>query len=156
MMTTSTSPDYAALIALLDNEILLLRTFVETLQQEQQLLARNTDVSMLPTVIAQKTDLYRDLTDIGRQRAAWLVSAAFSGMQSLLDEIRVLDQPLGATLTQRWQTLLGLAREARAHNDTNGRLVRTRMSYNRAALDALRMAGGMRSPSTYGADGRMS
>ncbi|MCP1118747.1 flagella synthesis protein FlgN [Robbsia andropogonis] len=154
-MTPTPSPNYATLLIILDHEISALRLFVTTLQEEQQLLARSTDVSTLPDLVARKTELYRQLTDLGRQRTSWFVAGSLSGMQALLDRIREAEPAVHAEIAEKWETLLGLARTARASNETNGRLVRTRMVYNRSALDAIRMASGTMAPSTYGSDGRM-
>lgn len=154
-MTPTLSLNYAVLLTLLDHEIAALRLFVTTLQEEQQLLARSTDVSTLPDIVTRKTELYRQLSDLGRQRTSWFVSAALSGMQSLLERTRQSDPVVTEEIAAKWETLLGLARSARASNETNGRLVRTRMVYNRSALDAIRVASGATTLSTYGADGRM-
>ena len=154
-MTPTSSLHYASLLAMLDHEIAALRIFVATLQEEQQLLARSTDVSTLPELVTRKTELYRQLTDLGRQRTAWFATSGISGMQALLERTRESDPAVTEEIAEKWETLLGLARTARASNETNGRLVRTRMVYNRSALDAIRSASGAPKLSTYGADGRM-
>jgi flagella synthesis protein FlgN len=154
-MTPTLSLNYASLLAMLTHEIDALRIFVTTLQEEQQLLARSTDVSTLPELVTRKTELYRQLTDLGRQRTAWFATSGVSGMQALLERTRTSDPAVTEEIAEKWETLLGLARTARASNETNGRLVRTRMVYNRSALDAIRVASGATTLSTYGADGRM-
>lgn len=147
------SPDFAAFQALLDDECAALSAFVTALDEEQQTLARSADVSALQPIVDRKSSLYQRLTTIGRARTAWLSTAGFGSMPAVLDAARASSDTGGAVVA-RWDEIVALAKVAQRSNETNGRLVRTRMSYNRAALDSIRAAQGT-TLSVYGADGRM-
>jgi flagellar biosynthesis/type III secretory pathway chaperone len=110
-------------------------------------LARSPDVAALPANGESKADLYGGLSAIGKARGSWLHAQQLPDLSAALDA----DPALHA----RWAEIVDLARTARRVNDTNGRLVRTRKTYNKAALDAIRVAHGS-PPAVYGADGRMA
>lgn len=139
------SPNTAALMSLLDQECNALRDFVEALEQEQQLLARSSDMEALPGLVERKSALYRQLNSLGHARNAWLNANRFADIAAASSIL--------AGVGVQWQEIISLAKVAKANNEMNGRLVRTRMSYNRAALDSIRAAHGT-TPSVYGRDGR--
>ena len=140
-----TSPNTAALMSLLDQECNALRDFVEALEQEQQLLARSADMEALPGLVERKSALYRQLNSLGNARTAWLTANRFADIAAASSVM--------VGVGEQWNEIISLAKVAKSNNDTNGRLVRTRMSYNRAALDSIRAAHGT-TPSVYGRDGR--
>lgn len=142
----SPTPDFDALMTLLNDECTTLQTFVDALVEEQRTLARSADVSALPAIVERKSDLYQRLNRLGQARTAWLKQYAFAG----IGDVFAIQPALGDC----WARIVDLAKTARRANETNGRLMRTRMSYNRAALDSIRAAHGT-TPSVYGADGRI-
>ncbi len=146
----STSPDFAALQTLLDDECATLAAFVTALEQEQQTLAGSADVSALQPIVDRKSALFQKLNAIGRSRTTWLSAAGLTGMPQVLD----VAAKTAPAVIACWNEIVALAKVAQRSNETNGRLVRTRMSYNRAALDAIRAAQGT-TLSVYGSDGRM-
>ncbi|MCY0386020.1 flagellar protein FlgN [Robbsia sp. Bb-Pol-6] len=149
-MTTSATisappPDFPALLTLLDDECGTLEAFVVALDEEQHTLSRSADVSALPAIVARKSELYGRLQTLGRARSAWLSGNRLADMADTVAR----SPEVGA----RWSNVVALAKTARRTNETNGRLVRTRMTYNKSALDAIRGAHG-KAPAVYGADGR--
>lgn len=148
-MTTSTpiaaTPDFPALLSLLDDECGALQAFVATLDEEQHTLSRSADVSALPAIVARKSELYARLHALGKARGAWLSANRLHDMADTVAH--------SAEVDTRWTNVIALAKTAQRTNETNGRLVRTRMTYNKSALDAIRGAHG-KAPAVYGADGR--
>lgn len=139
-------PDFASLTTLLDDECDLLEAFVLALSEEQHTLARSADVAALPAIVERKAALYERLNALGQARSAWLAKHQFAG----ISDVFVVHPTLG----EQWTRIIDLAKMARRSNETNGRLMRTRMSYNRAALDSIRAAHGT-TPNVYGSDGRI-
>ena len=58
----------------------------------------------------------------------------------------------GTTSRRRWQQLLELATEARALNETNGKLIAVHLQHNQQALNTLLAA--VDQATTYGPDGQ--
>ncbi|MGI4860348.1 MAG: flagella synthesis protein FlgN [Janthinobacterium lividum] len=142
---TGPAPDFPALIALLDDECGTLRAFVIALDEEQLMLSRSADIGALPAIIARKSELYGRLNVLDKARGAWLSGNRLADMTDTAAR--------SPEVGERWAHVVALAKTARRTNETNGRLVRTRMTYNKSALDAIRGAHG-KAPTVYGADGR--
>lgn len=134
-----------SLLPLLEAEGAALRECLSVLAEEQALLSRSAEVEGLPALATRKAALHARLDSIAAARAACF-DGAIDMAAALSHDARL--QPL-------WDDVTELARRARAANETNGRLVRMRMHYTGAALDALRQARGQQAP-VYGPDGRFS
>ena len=143
--TATPVADLPALLSLLDDECGTLQAFVVALDEEQHTLSRSADVSALPAIVARKSELYGRLHALGKARGAWLSANRLDDMADTMGR--------SAEVDTRWASVVALAKTARRTNETNGRLVRTRMTYNKSALDAIRGAHG-KAPAVYGADGR--
>jgi len=135
----------------LDVEVAALESFVAVLRREQDLLAAG-DTERLLALIEEKTALANRLGALAQARETHLVRAGLNagreGMESWLAR--------HGTLAQRstWDKLLKLATEARALNETNGRLIGLHMRHNQQAFAALMSATDR--AMTYGPDGQQT
>lgn len=138
---------------LLAEEIREAGAFVELLREEQNLLASSGNADALMPVVDRKSQLAQKLKALSDQREQYLAARSFKpgrdGMEALLAA-----SPQSAALEPQWRKLLALAKEARALNETNGKLINIHWQHNQQALAALMSAadGAM----VYGPDGQQS
>lgn len=135
-------------VARLQEEVGVLREFVQILHREQQaLVAANADV-LLPLTTEKNTAANR-LTGLANQRSLALAACGLpangEGMTQWLKKNPVKESRL-------WTEFLTLAQEARTVNDLNGKLIQDRMSHNQKALVALTAAS--ENAAIYGPDGQ--
>lgn len=142
----SASPDLVRVARFIDDEAVLLRTFVTLLGDEEALLVEGKTDALL-TLAETKSDLYRQLQRLHDDRALLL---GRMGLENSAAAIRGLCATLPNSLA-RWDEVLELAREAQRRNTTNGQLITERLQNNQAALAVLLAAS--ERPQLYGADG---
>jgi len=133
----------------LQEEVGVLREFVQILHREQQaLVAANAEV-LLPLTTEKNTAANR-LTGLANQRSLALAADGFpangAGMNQWLKK-----HPDRVT-AGLWAEFLTLAQEARTLNELNGKLIQDRMSHNQKALIALTAAS--ENAAIYGPDGQ--
>lgn len=135
---------------LLAEEAEQLRGFLVLLEKEQQALTVG-DIERLLPLATEKTGLFGRLAQLGEARGKLLAAAGLAadrqGMEGWLE--RHADQ-VGAR--RDWQALLSLAEKASALNQTNGKLIATRLAGNQQALATLLAAANQ--AALYGPDGQ--
>lgn len=132
---------------LIEAEAIQLREFIDHLGREEALLIKG-DTDGLLTLTAAKTERYRQLQRLHDDRALLLGRL---GMPNGDASIRKVCAELPRVLA-RWDEVIELAREARARNELNGKLINERMHNNQAALSVLLSAANH--PQLYDADGQ--
>ena len=147
----SNTPPRAALIAqqlaqLMESEVALLRNFLALLAREEDLLVQGETDSLL-NLTREKTELYHLLQ---RQHEARMRLLGQAGLEGSADNIRKVCAALPSALAN-WDELLKQAEEARARNESNGKLIIERMQHNQGALSILMSSG--RHTQFYDAEG---
>lgn len=141
----------AALLALLQSEVLAMGEFVTLLQREQECLTRG-ETDPLPELAEAKAPLVARLNGLDNQRSQALEAAGLtadsSGMESWLRQ-----QPGESVCQATWTRLKDVVAEARELNQLNGKLISLRLQNNHQALSALMSASGQGN-SLYGRDGQ--
>lgn len=136
--------------AMLGQEAALLVSFIDLLKKEQEAL-KTVEISALPTIGEQKTQLVERLNALELAR-----SKAFGirpGDSPKLAVERWLDQNRNnAALQAGWKKLLELAREAKQLHDLNARLVQMHLQQTNELLGALTQQ--QPGNSLYGANGQ--
>ena len=130
------------------------QTLCGLLEREQRCLIQ-ADAEALLEITRLKSEEVDRLSALAQHRVDKLFSAGLAtdqaGMNAWLarqpDSERV-------ELDAVWQELTGFAMQARALNETNGKLISARLSHNQAALAALEVSN--RSLDVYGPDGQAS
>lgn len=136
-----------ALLNALTAETNAIRAFTALLDEEQQALVSGT-LDALPELTERKTRAVSDLAALGRERDSQLQALGFTPDEAGATAAAASDANLGAA----WQALLAAAAEAKRANDTNGVLIRTRLTYTQQALNVL--YGPEQNAPLYGPDGR--
>ena len=138
--------DLTRLQGLADLEVTLMRDFVGLLVREEALLVAGDADALLP-LAEEKTALYRKLQRISDQRALLLgaqgVTVTPEGLRKVYAQ--------SPSLSQRWEEVLELAREAERRNTLNGKLINEKLQSNQAALNILMSATNRQQ--FYGSDG---
>jgi flagella synthesis protein FlgN len=137
------------LAARLHAECAAFATLCGLLEREQRSLI-HADAEALLEVSRLKSEEVDRLGVLAQQRLEHLFTAGFDGGPGALNAW-LARQPDAAELNALWQQLTALATQARSLNDTNGKLISTRLSHNQAALAALQVAN--RALNVYGPDG---
>jgi flagellar biosynthesis/type III secretory pathway chaperone len=132
------------LLALFVAETQQIREFTSILEEEQRVLL-GQDVQPLFALAGQKTRYVRQLQQLADSRAAILAQA---GMPRSREGIENL---LGATDNQIWNSYLAAATRAHDLNQANGQHITARLAHNHQAL-AILMAHSDQ-PTVYGPDG---
>lgn len=139
----------AALLALLAEETREVEAFVELLRREQGLLTNSGNADELLPLADRKTAHAARLKALSDRREDLLAANGYTagraGMETWLGK---LPGNAGAL----WKKLLAAAAEARALNETNGRLIAIHWQHNQAALATLMSAANR--AVTYGPDGQ--
>lgn len=138
-----------SLADLLESEARDAAAFVELLKKEQAMLVEGNVDGLLP-LIDQKSTFTVRLGELADAREKIINGAGAgsgrSGMETYLSR-----QPANKVLRGRWDTLLAVASEAQALNQTNGKLIRLHLQHNQQAMNALMAAANQ--ATTYGPDG---
>ncbi len=142
--------DAAKLQTMLDGESAAVGSFIDLLRREQECLVRG-DTDGVAAFIEPKSRCALELAGYADRRTSLLRSLGYgsdrAGMTRLLRERTGTASP---ALTA-WQNLLKLAQTARLLNETNGKLIDSRLQVTQRALGALFSAA--RLPGAYAADG---
>jgi flagella synthesis protein FlgN len=135
---------------LITEEIAQLRDFLVLLEKEQLALV-DGDVERLLTLAEEKNAFFGRLSRLGEARGKALLAAGFAtdrqGMDSWLER-----HPESDGTKRVWQELLTLAEKASVLNQTNGKLIATRLANNQQALSTLMAAANQ--AALYGPDGQ--
>lgn len=149
-MIGSGSPSSTSPQNLLIEEAAQLRDFLDLLEQEQKALAVG-DIERLLPLASRKTELFGRLAQLGEARSRALAAAGLAadrkGMESWLER-----HPELGGAKREWQAFLVLAEKARSLNQTNGKLIATRLANNQQALSTLMAAANQ--AELYGPDGQ--
>lgn len=144
-----TIPPGSALAELLAQELGLLHSFVTLLRHEQSLLV-DGKADTLADVAEEKSGLSGQLATRATAREEELARRGYAAGRAGMDDwIKSAD---GTTSRRRWQQLLQLAADARALNETNGKLIAVHLQANQQALNTLMAA--VDQAATYGPDGQ--
>lgn len=120
------------------------------LQQEQQALVAG-NIDQLSPLLEQKTTLAGNLNRFAEQRQRLIRAAGLPNNRSGL-ETWLSKQTLDTRTREDWNTLLTLSATAQAINETNGKLIATRIQHNQQALNVLLSAANQ--TALYGPDGQ--
>ena len=162
-MSTSPTPgnrirdrDVHALLARgLEEELLLLKSFIDILQREQQALTGG-DIQLMLSLGDEKSRLATQLGLSSERRSSQLATAGFSsdrsGMESWLNQATTQSSSPLPSVRTWWSELLTLAAQARDLNETNGRLIDMHLQHNQQALNTLLSATNQ--AMLYGPDGQ--
>lgn len=149
-------PQFARLVAA---ELELMQAFNRLLLDEQTVLG-GVDTDRLSVLADEKTRLAGRLNQLARQRNQLLqhqlgssTRQAVEGWLLAQETADPADPAYVPEIRQQWQTLLSMAAEARAHNETNGRLIALHVQHNQQVLNAL-LAAGNQTATLYGPDGQ--
>ncbi len=144
-----TIPPGSALADLLAQELGLLHSFVTLMRHEQSLLV-DGKADVLAEIAEEKSGLAGQLARRAMAREEELGRRGYAaGRMGMDDWIKSAE---GTTSRRRWQQLLELATEARALNETNGKLIAVQLQHNQQALNTLLAA--VDQAATYGPDGQ--
>jgi flagella synthesis protein FlgN len=131
--------------------------FRDLLQTERACLLRS-DVDALLDVTRRKSEQVDRLVDLGNARISYLEARGIEPGSSdierwLADHAAMPGIDAGASEVIRlWRELTEIARNARAMNEANGKLITARLTHNQGALSALQ--SGARPNTLYGPDGQ--
>lgn len=138
-----------SLADLLESEAREAAAFVELLKKEQAMLVEGNVDGLLPLVELKGTFTAK-LGDLADAREK-IINQAGAGNGRAGMETYLSRRPADKVLRSRWNTLLAVAGEAQALNQTNGKLIRLHLQHNQQAMNALMAAANQ--ATTYGPDG---
>ena len=137
------------LAGLLAQELGTLKAFLGLLRREQKLLADGT-TDGLTDLAAEKSTAALELGRLATARDQELARIHLPSGRAGMDAWTLTDG--GATSQGSWDRLLQLAAEARALNESNGKMIAQQLQHNQQALSVLMAAADQ--TSTYGPDGQ--
>ena len=143
------APELVTVGSLLDREFRALEAFVQLLRREQLLLTEGSTDS-LAALAEEKLQAATELADFSASRDSKLIHSGLQPGRAGMDAWTAT--PAGAGHKSQWHRLLELTAEARALNDTNGKLISIRLHNNQQALSILMAAADQ--AVTYGPDGQ--
>lgn len=126
-----------------------LRRFCALLEEERKVLT-GAQADRLPDIAAEKSSLAAQLSHLESRRDALLAGGGMARGRAGI-EAWLASRPNPDVDRRRWSEILKLAAQARADNETNGRLINLLLKQNQEALSVL-VSGG--TESIYGADGQ--
>lgn len=136
-----------ALLNALVMETAAIGAFSALLDEEQQALVNGT-LDALPELTERKTRAVTELSALGRERDAQLEALGHTPDEAGMSAAAAAD----ARIDSARKSLLAAAAQAKRANDTNGVLIRTRLTYTQQALNVL--YGPEQNAPLYGPDGR--
>lgn len=136
---------------LIGEELAALRDFVAVLQKEQQTLI-DGDLDRLMLQVEDKTKLSTLLTRLAEQRNQLLSAASLSNDRAGMESWLARQTSAAGNARSDGDKLLVLAAEARALNESNGKLIATRLQNTQQALGILLSASDQ--AALYGPDGQ--
>lgn len=136
---------------LVGEELAVLRNFVFVLQKEQQALI-DGDLDRLMPLVEEKTKQSTRLARLAEQRNQLLNAAALPNDRAGMESWLAQQTSAAENALSDWNSLLMLAAEARTLNESNGKLIATRLQHNQQALGILLSASSQ--AALYGPDGQ--
>lgn len=134
------------LTIVIDNQWTLLKRFLGILEREEAILIA-ADRDALMALANEKNEVYQLLQ---RQHDACCILVAQCSKPNTAQSVREICADLPDTLT-RWEEVLDMAAQAKARNESNGKLIIEQMHANQSALSVLLTAADQ--PQLYSADG---
>jgi flagella synthesis protein FlgN len=134
---------------LLSQELRALESFIALLGREQALLAAGTGEG-LTALAADKSQAALELGQLAAARDQELARMHLPTGRAGMDAWTLTDA--GTASQAKWDRLLALAAEARALNESNGRVIALQLKHNQQALAVLMAAADQ--TATYGPDGQ--
>lgn len=141
-------PSHAEFVANLQLEQDAIKTFIEILEKEQNTLVQG-NIEHLDHLASQKTQIIKKLADLGVKRDQYLAARNISLDTKYANNLLPSEDTLTNTI---WAEILQLAKTAKQLNQTNGRIISTRLQQSQQALAALKSAAG--NVSLYGPQGQ--
>jgi flagella synthesis protein FlgN len=142
--------DGAALGRTLNNESEALNAFITLLREEQQALVRG-DLERLASFAESKTIHLFELTRLGEQRLQWLREKGLTADRAGMDRLLRAHAGSAPQVRAAWQQLVDLTKTAQQLNETNGVLIRSRLTTAQRALGVLMSAANI--AGAYASDG---
>jgi len=143
--------DHAAFVAGLRAEHHAFHALCQLLENEQACLIQ-ADAESLVDITRLKSEEVDRLTELARGRVEYLHAMGLPGGRAGMNEWLALHAGAArAELTRLWQELTRFAAKSRSLNETNGKLMATRLAHNQAALSTLQSAASAQN--MYGPDG---
>lgn len=139
-----------AVDGLLEQEIEALKALTELLTAEQAAL-KAAEPDRLPALDTRKAGLIRTLNELERERNRLIEAAPEVHPRAAMQAWLARHAPASGTTAALWEELLSLAREAKALNALNGKLVALHLHHTSQALAAITPSP---APSLYGRDGQ--
>lgn len=137
-----------ALLACLEKEARLMKSFLQVLQEEAQVLEEGASEDQLAETTSRKNTLADEIVEAAAQRNGFLTKLGFE-----------TDGPgLNAACAQHpelvpaRQALLDITAQARELNEANGRIIDVFLEHNQRTLETLRRLAGV--GDIYDASGR--
>ncbi len=143
------APELVTVAGLLDREFRALQSFVALLRREQTLLEQGSTES-LAALAEEKLQAATELADFSASRDSKLIHSGLRPGRAGMEAWAATTA--GAGYREQWRHLLELTAEARALNETNGKLIAIRLQNNQQALSILMAAADQ--AVTYGPDGQ--
>lgn len=131
-----------------DEKIAILK-LVALMKEEQHCLI-DADISNLQKLTIQKTEIIREMSELGNIRHNILVSAGYEPQKIGMQEW--LNSAADSEVSVIWTEILSLAKSAKELNDTNGLLINRHLTRNQNTLNVLQ--GALPGAGFYGPDGQ--
>lgn len=132
-------------------EIAVVQRFITLLGEEKAALSSGT-LEGLERIVAEKTRLSGELDGVGKARETYFAEIGIGNDGNAIADW--LDKAPDVRITQGWQKLQALAREAKALNELNGQCIALLARNNKQILDTLTGKTGRNN--LYGPDGQPS
>jgi flagella synthesis protein FlgN len=137
------------LLTALANETNAIVAFGTLLDEEQQALVYGK-LDTMPELTDRKTQAVAKLAELGRERDACLRAMGYDTTEAGVAAVTAVNAQVSAA----WKSLMVAAADAKRTNETNGMLIRTRLTFTQQALTVL--YGPNQTSLLYGPDGRTS
>lgn len=135
---------------ILNEELTVMMSLVQLLEQEQNILVENQP-SLLEEVTSNKNKCLILLGDIGKKRMSEFSQLEITGGQASINdffESSIADNKL----KQVWHDLMTVSSKAQEMNKTNGLLINRQLNVNQSTLNILQQTNA--NESLYGANGQ--
>lgn len=144
---------FTKIAALLEQTVSELQRFLAIIDAERQALV-SSDIDQLPLLAEQKSALATRLVHLESVRETMLSNAGLPpGRKGVVECLSAnVAQSDAAAASATWQRLIQLAAETKRNNETNGKLIASRIQQNQQALNCL--LGKAADIAPYGADGQ--
>ncbi len=137
---------------IINNEIDVMQSLVQLLEEEQQVLINN-ESEKLETITPNKNQLLSKVVELEKSRGQAILQLGLSNDADGMRQLFAANSS-NVELTNAWQSLLSLSGTAQEQNKNNGLLINRQLSKNQAALNILQSGSAHQAGSMYGADGQ--